>query len=737
MVQGYYTLPEAAKFLRMPVDELKQLAQKGKLRSFQDRGTLRFRVQDIQELARSRGGSSDDHELALGDASLPAAKSGGSSGSKKAASPRTPAKQEGVPEVFDFDVDADNVDVGNDLPVPGSGAKSKPPGSKGRKAPTPTPGSDSDVRLVADGSDVTFSVPKDSDIKIPDSDVKISPDPLKPKTGFVPPQATSGAKRPSQLAIGSGAKPKSKLGAPSSGARKGTTPQPADSGVRLVPMDDDSDVKLHGSDDVPLGQGPDLTSTDSNVRLEKPQLPPADSSEGMLLTEEINLDEEIQRQQEQEKDKPPTKMKAKSELKLPTSSPFELSDSDLELPSELKPAAGPKTPRGAKEEVSDSSDFELAAQEQAQKDGSSDFDLVPAKDGSIVLEGGDSGDLSLAAGDDSEQVLQQEEPTELTGPTSGISLENPADQGISLEEGSDDASSDFDLSLDVEATPKPQLSRPADDSDSEFELTGGATPKPKKSVSEPEDSSEFDLSLDADADAPAAAPGDSSEFELNLEGSGDVAVSESDGEFELTLDDSGNQPAVEESAPQVKSKKGKTKMKPPSAEEQDIFDTDFEVPVLEDSSSDETVADSELESSDFDLALDDSELAQEEESGSQVVALDEEDSAADDGAVVDDVEVEEESSDFADLDEDVEVEDEDVEVEAAGETITRTKTIIQEKLIPAAPWGVMPVIFMLPCVVIMFLVGILGYELVGSTVGNKPPGYLTVEIASLLGQKFK
>lgn len=736
MVQGYYTLQEAAKFLNMPLDELKQLAQKGKIRSFQDRGTLRFRTQDIQELARTRGGSSDDHELALGDASLPPAKPSSSAARRSPASPKTPAKQEGVPDVFDFDVDADKVDVGADLPVPGSGARSKP-GSKGRKAPTPVPGSDSDVRLVADGSDVTFSVPKDSDIKIPDSDVKISPDPLKPKTGLNPPPPSSGAKRPSQLALGSGTKPKSKLGAPSSAAkqaspRPGNTPQPADSGVRLVPMDDDSDVKLHGSsDDVPLGLGPDAGTSDSNVRLEKPQLPPADSSEGMLLTEEINLDEEIQKQQELEKDKPPTKMKAKSELKLPTSSPFELSDSDLELPSELKAEAGPKTPRGAPA-ASDSSDFDLAAT-GGPEDGSSDFDLVPAKDGSIVLE--DSGDLSLEAGAESEQVLDQEGAGELTGPTSGISLENPADQGISLEEGNDDAS-DFDLSLDVEATPKPQLSSPIDDSDSEFDLTPGKTPRPVKSADEPEDSSEFDLSLDADADAPAAQS-ESSEFEINLEGSGERATSESDGEFELTLDDSGNQAVVEE--PQVKSKaKSKTKMKPASNEEQDIFDTDFEVPVLDDSNSDETIADSELESSDFDLALDDSELAQEEESGSQVVALDEEDSetvADDDGAVVDDVEVEEESSDFADLDADVEV-DEDVEVEEEGETVTRTKTVIKEKLIPAAPWGVLPVIFMLPCVVIMLLVAIMGYEFVGSTVGNKPPGPLTVEIAKLLDQKF-
>src|SRR5438105_3942581 len=129
MVQGYYTLQEAAQYLNMPVDELKQMAQKGQIRSFQDRGTLRFRTQDIQELGRSRGNRSDP-ELALGDASLPAAPK--SAAKKTPAAPKTPAKKEASPEVFDFDFGGDNVDLGADLPTPGSGSKGKP-SSKGKK----------------------------------------------------------------------------------------------------------------------------------------------------------------------------------------------------------------------------------------------------------------------------------------------------------------------------------------------------------------------------------------------------------------------------------------------------------------------------------------------------------------------------------------------------------------------------------------------------------------------------
>src|SRR5450432_1905324 len=117
MVQGYYTLQEAAQFLGMPIDELKQMAQKGQIRSFQDRGTLRFRTQDIQELGRKRGSTSDP-ELALGDAAPPPKAASSPSGAKKApTAPKTPAKKEASPEVFDFDFGGDNVDLSADFPT--------------------------------------------------------------------------------------------------------------------------------------------------------------------------------------------------------------------------------------------------------------------------------------------------------------------------------------------------------------------------------------------------------------------------------------------------------------------------------------------------------------------------------------------------------------------------------------------------------------------------------------------
>src|SRR5439155_24923248 len=98
MVQGYYTLQEAAQVLGMSPEDLKQMAQRNQIRSFQDRGTWRFRVQDIQELARQRGLSSDP-ELTLGESpprTPPPKSSPPKSGPK--VGPRSPAPKSPPPK---------------------------------------------------------------------------------------------------------------------------------------------------------------------------------------------------------------------------------------------------------------------------------------------------------------------------------------------------------------------------------------------------------------------------------------------------------------------------------------------------------------------------------------------------------------------------------------------------------------------------------------------------------------
>jgi hypothetical protein len=606
MVQGYYNLNEAAQALGMQPDELRQMAQKNQIRSFQDRGTLRFRQADIQELARRRGATSDPGlvlpEPKSGPKTPTALKSGPISGGPKSpkSPPKTP-KQQPVdsPEIFDFALDADDrIDVGREGD---SGPKSGPrSGVKKGSA-----GSDSDVKLVAGAG-------PDSDVKlIGDSKVKM------PESG---PKTPSGQRKP---------------GGPTSPSPK----KNVDSGVRLVSADSDSDVKIVGpggaADEVPLGQQPPPSAADSDIRLEESSRRLREN-DAMNLTEEINLDDEIKKQEEAQP-RPKARVRPKSELKFPTQSPFELSDSDLNAPTE----PGEKHPS--------SSDFELTP--EAVKSDSS---------GSVVLEPSSSDDFSLELPDDS-KVFSGSGEKKLTGDTSGINLSNPADAGISLEGGTD--TEQLDMNLGAPA------GKHDDSTDS---------------------SSEFELSLDADSDSKS-----SSEFELSLEDVGTSATGKS---------------------PQAKA----------GGAEKDIFETDFEVPALEGDSGSEVAAletgDTDLESSDFDLALDDSDLAAEDESGSQVVALDEE--SADEAA----------ETIAGEVAEDLEVE---VEEEEEGAAAGPVREVVRDRLIEPAPWGALPTVFLLPCVVVMVVVAIMGFELVQSTAGFKSAGFFTKQIGDIVGMKTR
>ncbi len=689
------------------------MAKEIKIRSFQDRGTMRFRSQDIHELARQRGAASDTGP-AMGEALArspqpkagprsPQPKSPGPKGGPKSppksgpktppvGSPKSPAPKA---DIFDFAVESGaggaEEDFGLALFESPSGPGSKKPDSKKPllpKPPSPKPqppaGSDSEVRLVAEGTDLTFAIgtdsgPKvgsDSDVKLvgqhSDSDVKMVQDPGLPRTPPVSPRVSGLA--------GQATPPVAK--------KSGLGPPPSpDSGVRLVPMDSDSDVKIVGAPgpDVPLGEAPPKSPSDSDIRLEAP--PMSRSDEGML-TEEINLDEEIKKQ-EAKTPKPQAKVKPKSKLPFPQTSPFELSESGMNL----KPAdSAAKKP--------DSSDVELTP--KGAKPDSSDFDLK-------AETGSDSGDdFSLEVSDEGLSLSDSDEAP-LKGPSSGISLSNPVDAGISLEEkeGSDEL--EFELTLDEpHSTPKPASPKPS-------------TPKPStpKPAAAPDDSdSEFELSLDVD---------DSS-------GEGPSLEVDSDSEFELTLDDSGSLAPLqtEEEAPQLKAKP-KTKMAPA---QQDIFDSDFEVPGLEDESGSQVAAlETDLDSSDFDLALGDSDIAVEDESGSQVVALDDEEEEAPAPKKKTKAKVAAEDEDFGTLtaDEDEEVEEE-VEEE---EDEDKVREVVREKVVKAAPWGIMPVLTMLPCVVVMVLVSLMGFEMVQHMTGYKPPGFLTKTLSEMIVGKTK
>src|SRR5262249_53956913 len=158
-------------------------------------------------------------------------------------------------------------------------------------------GSDSDVRLVADGSDMEFEIAADSDVKM----------------------------------VEEGSSSKS-----SSGKRKGG-PTPEDSDVRMVSVDvhGDSDVKIteDESGSVVLDRPPGKKHSDSDIRLDEVDRPAPRADEGSddaLVTEEIDLDAEERRHAEKQakakkgKGERSKMKRGDSTPALPTTSPFEL-----------------------------------------------------------------------------------------------------------------------------------------------------------------------------------------------------------------------------------------------------------------------------------------------------------------------------------------------------------------------------------------------------------------------------
>ena len=172
-----------------------------------------------------------------------------------------------------------------------------------------------------------------------------------------------------------------------------------------------------------------------------------------------------------------------------------------------------------------------------------------------------------------------------------------------------DSSSEFELSLDS-------------DSDSfELDLNTGSGDKPPLAaksgitldkpadggiaLNDSDESLDFDLSLDA---APVVPK--------NKKKNKPIVTNDSDSEFELALDD--NSGITDGIAAGIQEEENKG----------DIFETDFDMPIVDDSESgSEVVAiDSDLaENSDFDLALDESDVQiEDDDSASQVVLIDDE-----------------------------------------------------------------------------------------------------------------
>jgi hypothetical protein len=178
----FYTLEEAARVLGMSAEELKSKAQSREVRAFLDGGSWRFRVVDVDELARRRGLGSDA-ELRLSDLEVPAGKSSGELeeldlsefhlGVAKADLGSESAhisKVEKGGRKKSHDTGSDHDILVDDLTVP----PNQITGSSSVIIGAPSPGggrpSDSDVRLVPD----TLRSASDSDVQLASPGLKPS-----------------------------------------------------------------------------------------------------------------------------------------------------------------------------------------------------------------------------------------------------------------------------------------------------------------------------------------------------------------------------------------------------------------------------------------------------------------------------------------------------------------------------------------------------------------------------------
>jgi len=386
-----------------------------------------------------------------------------------------------------------------------------------------------------------------------------------------------------------------------------------------------------------------------------------------------------------------------------------LSENDINVD---KPAASAPSP--------------AAEEGEEETDSSSDFELKPMGDSSPLL---DSDEVPSLRGDSSPLLDSSEEvPTlrgddevglgELTGAKggSGINLRAPVDSGISLEQqGSDEI--EFEMDLDAGSTPKPTTDKESHtDSSSEFELS---LSEDDSSPVDEGSSSEFELSLDPEGENLAVDEGSS---DLALEAPG----SDSDSEFELTLDESGGLSVEEEAAA--------------SGEDQDIFETDFEVPALDEESGSEAVAldeaDTDLESSEFDLSLESGE-----ESGSQVVPLEDVEESDEGAATVQHRAAAALAEDEEGLEDIGEALDEDLDQEPALEEEEERAPAVAAAPAPPAEWPAWVAIPTMLCTIVLFLVGLMSFELIqgmwGYHRGTKVSNLIIHPIAKMVSGEDK
>lgn len=238
MGKKYLSLEEAAERLGLSTEDVMRFRESGQIRGFADRGSWKFRDQDVDEFARGRQADSSPDFPLLSAGSGSVLDDDDEIGTKASDSD---VRLDFSMSDDDSDEDADQIRLSSsDVRLSGD---SGPKLDSGRDSDVVLSDSDSDVKMVGGRTDADVNLGKPAKLSDSDSDVKM---------------------------VGEG----SQLGNSDSDVRlTDDESDEDDSGIALFD-DSDSDVKLTGTDalladdsdsDVKLGSG--LDKTDSDIRL--------------------------------------------------------------------------------------------------------------------------------------------------------------------------------------------------------------------------------------------------------------------------------------------------------------------------------------------------------------------------------------------------------------------------------------------------------------------------------------
>lgn len=291
MVQKYFNLDEAAQVLGITKEELNRLREQGEIRAFADRGTWKFRTQDIEESARQRGVGSDpempmldepeggfsDDQILVSEQEVGPSDSSTSStilgmGATGDASSDSDIRL--VPELADKPQSDSDVKLVVDLDEtkPASDSDVKVVDAQG-------PGEDSDVRL----EDSEPSLLSDSDITLAtnatgssDSDVRLEP---------------AGVGSSDELVIPEEGDSDFELASGDASSESDITIAPSDSGISLG-QPTDSGISLEQPDDLDLTSDASAAQTDE-TELEIP-LAASQRESGSETAEEMDLESDFE-----------------------------------------------------------------------------------------------------------------------------------------------------------------------------------------------------------------------------------------------------------------------------------------------------------------------------------------------------------------------------------------------------------------------------------------------------------